>query len=58
MSDKTKHIQTEIPEELHRKAKMEASRTGRFLQDIMAELVNLWLDGKIKLEEEGDPKRA
>lgn len=40
-----------FPKELHTKARMEALRTGRSLNDILEELVKLWLDGKIKLED-------
>lgn len=40
-----------IPEELHTKARLEAVRTKRSFNDVLNELIQLWTEGKIKLED-------
>lgn len=50
MSD-DKYLQVRVPEEIHRQAKIESAKTGKPLQEILEQLVKLWLEGKIKIEE-------
>jgi len=51
MSEDLKYMQVRVPKELHHRAKIEAATSGKPIQEILEKLINLWLDGKIKLEE-------
>ena len=41
--DEPKRITINVPEELHRQARIEAARSGRSLSDIIREMVSAWL---------------
>jgi plasmid stability protein len=41
--DEPKRITINVPQDLHRQARIEAARSGRSLSDILREMIDAWL---------------